>query len=326
MKIESESLTYAEAGWNRPWSFASETQETRERPSSADGCGSGHQSWIAKRLTVHDRGRLHHATLSYIPDGTLALTLDDAVATPPHVLSAVLSEAAQTADRSPVRYLRFLDTEGISDAQSSCFNDAGFQALARLDQLVHSSDDGPAPVATPDKEFAVQKFSLQYGPTDEAVTLRALNEQSNPTIQSISRETDSVCDLLEKINRTTCDLKQLPKASAAQLIRTWALLRLNVVLYLAGDNECSQGVAVVSWSDADWQSSVTLEFIGVLPSARRNGIASRILKQLLSDVHPASLSAIVDAENHPAVSFYQRHGFQSAASFSLWCRSPDNSG
>lgn len=326
MKIESESLTYAQAGWNRPWAFASETQETSERSSSADGCGSGHDSSIAKRLTVHDRGRLHYATLSYIPDGTLALTLDDAVATPPHVLTAVLSEAVQTADRSPVRYLRFLDTEGLSDAQSSCFRDAGFQALARLDQLVHSSDDNSVAVATPDNGFAVQKFSLQYGPTDESVTLRAHSEPSNPSAEPTSLETDSVCELLEKINRTTCDLKQLPKASALQLIRTWALLRLNVVLYLAGDNACSQGVAVVSWSDADWQSSVTLEFIGVLPSARRHGIASRILKQLLSDVHPASLSAIVDAENQPAVSFYQRHGFQSAASFTLWCRSPDNTG
>lgn len=296
MKIHSESLTFVQAGWNQLWT-----------PSR------GPDQPVGQRITIDDRGRQHGATLSRIPDGTVALTLEDAVATPPSVLSIVLKTAQRVAQDCEARYLRFLDTEGLSTNQQAAFKSAGFLNSAALDLLVWS-EGSPVPDETTRR---VCCFKPGRGTDKDRIPLVPTGPDKVAVCST------QVVELLREINAVTEDLSQLPRATADDLLSTWALLNLNVVLLIAMDEDCLNGLAVVSWSGSAAGSEMSLEFIGVRPTARRRGIAASLLRRILLDLQPGTLSAFVDAGNRPAQSFYRRHAFERRRGFSLWCWRPD---
>jgi ribosomal protein S18 acetylase RimI-like enzyme len=75
-----------------------------------------------------------------------------------------------------------------------------------------------------------------------------------------------------------------------------------------------------------------LAFLGVVPGARQRGFGKQMLWYALekaTENGAAGLSLIVDARNQPAISLYQRFGFEKVDAKQLYLRStadvaPDN--
>lgn len=64
--------------------------------------------------------------------------------------------------------------------------------------------------------------------------------------------------------------------------------------------------------------------LGVVPEARKQGVASRLMHAMLADFPPGIRQIFLEvaADNEPAIALYHRHGFQKIAERKAYYRRP----
>jgi ribosomal-protein-alanine N-acetyltransferase len=82
--------------------------------------------------------------------------------------------------------------------------------------------------------------------------------------------------------------------------------------WMAEENGTIAGFAVVEWAVELQQTTAYIQTIEVLPQLRRMGVAGELMRRLEGSAIKAGARLIwlhVDAENSPALSLYETHGY-----------------
>lgn len=232
------------------------------------------------------------------------------------LLQEVHSEAARRSCRM-IRFVQSLQTSGEADWLNRLMEDAGYAVRARIAQWEKTTAT-PADVETERVKTLLEDAEVSF------VSFTSDLLRADTTSQHLVR------NLLRRILSDSHDLINLPSPDADELLRDW--IEKNAAVFVG--NRLVQPVALcVCIPEGSFTGSILsawqIHYIGVIPTERGKGIASRLIDQLPSQLSAVSaistlqgemrFTVFSDTANQPATRLYHRCGFQSRGQFDVWC-------
>ncbi|MBZ4322889.1 GNAT family N-acetyltransferase [Streptomyces sp. SCA2-4] len=105
-------------------------------------------------------------------------------------------------------------------------------------------------------------------------------------------------------------------AGIPALRESLAELRAQPLRWLGALDEGGRVAAFVAWDEPGGESAVDIHRVCVDPARFRHGLASRLLRHLLTELAPAGDALVsTGADNRPAVRLYERLGFVRVGTF-----------
>ena len=311
MEFESEALPLASSAWTEDW-----------RSESAA------LMHISQTLSAFAEGRWMGSLLvQQLPDDTIALSnLSTVLPLSPDQQHAVrtqlLRQSVLMSQVASPRYVRYLvDTRDVCVVQALAA--AGFHSGGQVTKwrLLPKTPNVSRPAPAGFGFYGIDAAELQQRPSWNFIPLSS-SQLSEPHY-TVSK--DTLRGLLNNTLQHSIDLPQLPLPTADQLLRLWELSRSTIRITLAVRNGSPAGLMATSLVDEDGDGHGTellIEYVGVLPDMRQNGIASALLTTGIRDmIPPHHVTAFAGSENGPAGGLYRRRGFTSRDTLCVWIAS-----
>lgn len=148
----------------------------------------------------------------------------------------------------------------------------------------------------------------------------------DPSIRraSVVQEWDSLVRLLELTLVKSLDMPESIEVRRPEdILRRWIIGRSDEdSLVLVAESQGQMVGFLVAAHDIDEEqgSEIEIQYLGVAEAHRRQGWATRLIKQLFRIAREwkvEKLTVFVDERNHPAIQLYQRMGFREFGEFRL---------
>lgn len=270
-----------------------------------------------------------HAVLGYRfeSDGTIAITdpvFTTAVAEDLRSawFQSMLDHVAREARKTQCRSIRAVQPGSQTETRNwmrDVLQTAGFSVQARVIRWI-----------TPDIECRLKsqsQFASVLSPSNGEEIMHTVAIEAKTLVEDSPRF-QCIRKLLGSILVDSQDLPNLPTATSEELINEWT--NLEATIFVAETPRRSIGLCVTLKQpgiEENRQSVYAIQYIGVEPAYRREGIASLMLTTLREQVCLAGsedgvmlLAAFADQQNEPATRLYQKNGFRPDKIFDIWSR------
>lgn len=301
MCIVTEKLTAEESGWRSDWRSSDEQHSSpcavRFSMECSDAAGAV--------LEIHR-----------YPDGSTRIVfpqpenqLEEANENYAHLLQKVHSLTLQERWGQP-RCVIFENSRFDVILQG-----AGFRPVDVLNTYLNA----PENAHQPELPSATQIYSTPATSASQAgLDWKSVSEGKEPLVVA-GPDFQSLEQMLTRILNSSQDLLSLSVPRAEQLFSLWNVIDAPVHLLVAVHESRPIGLAVLNAA----QPQAVLEYIGVCPRHRRNGIGTTLVKAA-AGLCPR-LTTTASASNTAANILYVQSGFQQLHSSRLWIAEDDRS-
>lgn len=262
------------------------------------------------------------------PGGTLAITAPVFVMpAATEILSTwfgrMLDKVSEAASQRRCRLIRCLRSVDLNEDRfwmATVLKDREFSIRARIVHWV-TAETCVRPAASSNPVVSSNTVGFP-----EAISYRQL---STAGLNQDAEEFRLLLELVESILTKTQDLRQFSDPVAEDLLADWSARNASVVIAEQDAAPIALSACVIEPSGAFGKFDCRVQYIGVRPTSRRQGIASGMLTRLPSILNsPAwgdgnarvQISAFADHLNEPAAALYRRTGFSENGSFDAWCK------
>ncbi len=298
-----------------------------------------------------DTGVLGRMELHPQPDTTAVLMpLDLADNLPAERAAAtakmLVQQALHEAKRGTIAILSVLPFVELSEPFLAALSDAGFDDSGRLQKwqrVFASSQERSRPTRAGSRRSKEQPTSagtselsaslshpdvfvgrhICTGTGVDRLRFDSLSlQQSSGVDTSVYVTRQNLHQFLALVLATADDFEGVPPTDAGTLLQTWELIDSDVQLVVALDQGNLSGIVVVNSqqsNEAFRGNNIVIEYLGVHPEKRRQGLGALLVSSVLTKTSQAvDCSVYVSATNQPAIDFYSHFGFDCVNESSLW--------
>lgn len=316
MHPERRILAHTSAGWKRDWLKDDECSARGEQRLDAMP--------LCQRFTVeYARNQFIQLGVLRMPDNSAVLSVPDRI-TDDNTLTAravnsILEILVPQAEVSCVEHLRILlPCPGDAKANSplrECFSAFGFVSTMHVAEMT--------------KPLHVQNVAGDHGNRNrqnaEGITFHSLTCDVGESPGPGESDRVELAAAIDAIETGAMNNPSVPRPTGENLLQLWSLFSDEVRIFQGICCDRIAGVAVLRGTASESNRHETLEYLGVLPSLRRQGIARQLLEFAVRSIPDQTvLTTFVDNRNTAAVTFYESSGFALREVHELWMRTTEN--